>query len=448
MRKKVLSWLLLTALLIPMLAAVLPIAAAETTEDPYSNVRPITDLTADGTVSAGDVYSISTAAELLHFMNLANGVGRHTFAGATVILTADIDLNPGWTAGEEAPEQTWTPIACFSGTFDGQGHVLRGIRAGETQALAGSKSEATTGLFASISGSVTLKNFRLENSYFTSSRNASALVGLPAADADVTRRTVVFSGITVDAQVVSTSSYAGGFIAQVFGPFGADHTVTFEACRFSGSVSAAEHAGGFIGFYSQYAWFGSYFNRCASVGTVRISGTRNTGIFASGYIGECETPAYFTDCLSAVDFGERDKPYVTAGFIGHQTHFEASFVRCISLVKAQNPTQYYNASMIGKIDAKTGNSGSQKLYFEDCFTEENQWQENGGSRVSRAVGMYIGTNTATEWMIEVKYTVRTAGAENAVDTVYDQKGKQTHAVDKKYYLQKRTMLNAAFSLTM
>ena len=129
MRKKVLSWLLLTALLIPMLAAaVLPIAAAETTDDPYSNVRPITDLTADGTVSAGDVYSISTAAELLHFMNLANGAGRHTFAGATVILTADIDLNPGWEASSDAPVNVWTPIADFQGTFDGQGHVLRGIR--------------------------------------------------------------------------------------------------------------------------------------------------------------------------------------------------------------------------------------------------------------------------------------------------------------------------------
>ena len=451
MRKKVLSWLLLTALLIPMLgAAALPFAAAEATDDPYTNVKPITDLTADGTVSAGDVYSISTAAELLHFMNLANGTGKHTFSGATVILTADIDLNPGWTAGEEAPEQTWTPIACFSGTFDGQGHVLRGIRAGETQAPAGTNSEATTGLFASISGSVTLKNFRLENSYFTSSRNASALVGLPAADADVTRRTVVFSGITVDAQVVSTGSYAGGFIAQVFGPFGADHTVTFEACRFSGSVSAAEHAGGFVGLsyryltfrdcvsdgsvsggnciagfvakYPSYGWFGLTFDRCISYASLSLTGTRTTSTFAAGFVGENGASAiYFNDCLSAADFGTTDQPYVTAGFIGQQLDFSASFVRCINLSQAQNPTWYFNQAFIGKINAKTGNDDNRKLELVDCFALANRWKDSA-NRESRAVGMYIPSKTATEWILAVRYTAVSVSGSEPGESETSQKG--------------------------
>lgn len=457
MRKKVLSWLLLTALLIPMLcAAVLPAAAVEQPRAAYENVKPISSLTADGAVNAGDVFSISGAAELLHFSELANGTGKQSFAGATVVLTADIDLNPGWEASSDAPVNVWNPIPDFQGTFDGQGHTIYGIWAGEVQALANSNMEATTGFFASAKGSVTVKNVTFANSYFTASRNAAAVIGLPSAkDAS---RTLTFENVVVDAIIESAGAYCGGFVGQMFGPSGKDNTIWFNSCEFRGTLTAGERAGGFVGLTyryihfndcvfsgklnvgkivggfvgvgSQYATFGSYFDRCASVGTITLTGTRTTGTFAGGYIGECETPAYFTDCLSDIDFGETDKAYVTAGFIGHHKHFEASFVRCISLGKAQNPTQYYNASMIGKIDAKTGNSGTQKLCFEDCFTEENKWLENSSERVSRAVGMYIATNKATEWIIEVKYTKRTVGSENAADVLYDQKGKQIN--DWKY----------------
>lgn len=131
-----------------------------------------------------DLY-IGTAAELLGFSKListqlrANNensdldtvdASMKIFLGKTVHITADIDLNPGWTAGETAPLNKWLADSyhCFTGMIDGGGHTISGIY------LKGSINH--TGIFGNLKGGteakpVGVKNLAIVNSYITSANN-------------------------------------------------------------------------------------------------------------------------------------------------------------------------------------------------------------------------------------------------------------------------------------
>ena len=70
------------------------------------------------------IYEISTGAQLAWLAAQVNN--KNVFSGKTVMLTADIDLG----------EQEWTPIGVnfrrngksFQGTFDGNGHIVTGLK--------------------------------------------------------------------------------------------------------------------------------------------------------------------------------------------------------------------------------------------------------------------------------------------------------------------------------
>ena len=115
-------------------------------------------------------YYLYDAGDLLGFASL--GKGGNTFAGKTVMLMNNIDLNPGWSAevtiGDKvnfpsAPTNTWPNIASFAGTLDGNGYTLSGIYSSKSVS---SNKGAYGGLFNTFAGG-TIKNLRLSNSFMT-----------------------------------------------------------------------------------------------------------------------------------------------------------------------------------------------------------------------------------------------------------------------------------------
>ena len=104
-------------------------------------------LTGSGTES--DPYRISTAEGLKLFRDIVNGTGGQTQnPAAWAVLTANIDLK----------DEEWTPIGnessyngpgAYSGTFDGNGHTISGLKV--------SSDGKHIGLFGQISGA-TVKN--------------------------------------------------------------------------------------------------------------------------------------------------------------------------------------------------------------------------------------------------------------------------------------------------
>lgn len=142
-------------------------------------------------------YLIKNAGQLYWFAALVNGtldgVAKNTSANAK--LTADITINSGTFTnrpGEGAPYTgrnacEWTPIAAYSGIFDGCGHTIRGLyyKNGSTVAHLGTNDRYTykepnsdieyAGLFGHNEG--TIKNVGVISSYFLGYQNVGGIVG-------------------------------------------------------------------------------------------------------------------------------------------------------------------------------------------------------------------------------------------------------------------------------
>ena len=95
----------------------------------FSNSQAVA-LELEGIGTAEEPYQISTAAELLTFAKKATDDPN-----ICAVLTADISLEV----------ETWTPIASYSGTFDGNYHCISNL-----QCSGGSN----LGMFARLSGTV------------------------------------------------------------------------------------------------------------------------------------------------------------------------------------------------------------------------------------------------------------------------------------------------------
>lgn len=91
----------------------------------YCFATPWDGVTLTPVTPNGNVYTISEAAELAW---LANESKTNDFAGKTIELTADLDVNKGFNGSLQT---SWTPIGSytlpFQGTFDGKGHVVRNL---------------------------------------------------------------------------------------------------------------------------------------------------------------------------------------------------------------------------------------------------------------------------------------------------------------------------------
>ena len=125
---------------------------------------------------AGDTYTISSAEDLAAFMATAN-----TFAGKTVVLNADIEV---------PADAGLTAMADFAGTFDGQGHSIKGLKValfhklsgGEVKNLSviGSEIAATerAGILSNnMAGTVAITNCYIEGTLNSSNNNAGGFTG-------------------------------------------------------------------------------------------------------------------------------------------------------------------------------------------------------------------------------------------------------------------------------
>ena len=201
-------------------------------------------------------FTLTTPSQLIGLSVLAK---TEDFAGKTIKLGEDIDVNPDWTAGEEEPEYVWNPIGTsnkpFAGTFNGQGHTISGLYV---------KSSADyISLFGDVrNGAVT--NFSVRNSYFESS--GSLVSGAVAYTQNSTISDIYSNAIVV---TTNTSEFArgAGILSQ-----GDTGTVTVSNCWFDGTVTSG---GGFNG---------GIVGRASAV-TMNLSHCLNTGTVSSTFGG-------------------------------------------------------------------------------------------------------------------------------------------------------------------
>ena len=236
---------------------------------------------------------IGTAAELTAF---AAESQTRNFANWTVKLTADIDLNPGWTAGASAPAQTWTSIGSqampFAGTFDGQGKTISGVFL--------NTATARQGLFGETASTAVLRDFSLTNSYFTTNTvrlgsiagsfkgraeriHSDAFVTATGGTNGTGGMFGLFDGDAVVSEcwydgTINGQMHVGGLIGKVLNA----GTVTVEHSLFSGTVTGISQVGGLIGV-TQSASGGVTIYDSASLGTVTKTGSSTQNGILVGY---------------------------------------------------------------------------------------------------------------------------------------------------------------------
>ena len=285
---------------------------------------------------------ISNAAELKAF---AEAVNRgYTYAGETVVLSADIDLNG----------VKWTPIGglvsypsvTFAGTFDGNNHTISNLKTSDF-----TTNHATAGFFGSITG--TVKNLTLTNVNITSSHYAGGIVGYSSANGAVIENCHVNGGtITSKPEYTGTSETTNGY-------------------------DNGDKVGGIIG----YMVAGDKVENC-SVSNVTIKAYRDLGGIA-GYAAGTVTNNKVSDVTLIQDNtnGYKTDPITTyAEVIGREasaTATDNTFSNVTKTVKTFGALDFYKAATGGDVtlteDATL--SGVYKGYG-DNKTAVNQ---NGGT---------------------------------------------------------------------
>ena len=203
--------------------------------------------------------TISTLEELKAFRDEVNA--GNTFKGETIELANDIDLG-----GED-----WTPIGhyqggSFNGTFNGNGHTIKGLNIGNQSYSRG------TGFFGETFTAV-IKDLTIEGNINTNTDYVGGIVG--HGYATITNCNFIGS--------IRTSSYQVGGIAGSGG-------FTITNCTVDGNISGASWVGGIVGNCQD----GGAYTNCYVKGEI----SADFASYGVGAAGIAAIPLYTSQAIS------------------------------------------------------------------------------------------------------------------------------------------------------
>ena len=215
--------------------------------------------------AADGVYEIGNAGQLFWFSQQTAATGGEALNAR---LTKDITVPAG---------KVFTPIggsqggSVYTGTFDGQGHVIDGLRIASTQSFALSY----TGLVGKLGQGGVIRNVRLKNlstdyAYATSAWNVGAVCSE--------------NNGTIENCVVESASVVAGYTA---GGICGQNNGTIRLCRSAADVTASGNtAGGVCGQNN------GTIENCLNTGSI------SAGWAAGGICGQNASGATVSGCLS------------------------------------------------------------------------------------------------------------------------------------------------------
>ena len=222
-------------------------------------------------------FIITTAEELAGLAYLVNS--GNSFSGKTVYLANSIDLD----------HISWTPIGntktlAFSGTFDGQGHVIYNLN------IQGEKTDAGigSGFFGTIKDA-TVRSLGLEDaSVVVRGGRNGILCGILNSNSLI-ENCYTIGSISIIESCSGGGFGIGGFVGDMQGG-----SVTIRNCYSAGEVlSEISHSslfiGGFVGFVcGSHEQYGAtkYIENCYSANTVTASNTVKGGFIGELYHGD------------------------------------------------------------------------------------------------------------------------------------------------------------------
>ena len=235
----------------------------------------------------GDIKFITSAAKL---QQLAESVyDGNNFAGQTITLLADIDLN----------NVEWTSIGTednyFAGTFDGNGHTIKNLTIVETEAKEG---KAFIGFFG-YAKNATIKNITFENVYLNiACLDIDHSQGHIGAVAGSLEGTSTIEDVTVkgDIKVESTVTANGASRVAVVAGGNSYGNVTMKNVHVIANEGSYLKANNNVGALAGQLQGKSVFENCSS--NIDVTGTK---FFAGGIIGLAAGDQLFTNCRTTGD---------------------------------------------------------------------------------------------------------------------------------------------------
>lgn len=291
----------------------------------------------------GDVYQITSCAELKGFADLVNGEEP----GAKGILTKNITLNePGDYA------QKWTPMgasssAAFTGDFDGNGKTITGLYMdGE---------DAISGLFGYVGKTGSIHDLTIADasvkSMKTGSYNPKVYTALAAASNAGT-----ISNVTLKNSMISSGGYAGGIAALNEG------TITGCANE-SAPVTHNEKATS-----SYYALAGGIAGQnsgtiALSYNLARVTGGKENSGYIGGIAGKNESAGTIESCYNRGDIQ-------TGAYLGGITgYLSGTATNCYSTGSV--PTGTYAKALFGYCTSYSAKA-TACFYLTGCGPEDTK----------------------------------------------------------------------------
>ena len=230
-------------------------------------------------------FKIGTADQLAGLAKLVNEE-RLNFFGRTILLVSDIDLS-GYQSGSG-----WIPIgggilnaASFSGTFDGQGHVIRNLKITN-------HDWHTHGLFGRILDA-TIENIGLEGAIINvdTAYNSTRCIGGIVA---IAQRSIIRNCYNKGGAISGIAGTVGSYFGGIAGDFSSSSSnVTIENCYNTSNISCeatlASYVGGIVG--GNISGTSSTVSNSYNMGNVTVAGPSvhagGIGGSYSGLIRDC-----------------------------------------------------------------------------------------------------------------------------------------------------------------
>ena len=338
--------------------------------DPEGELVGMMTITPAEPTKEGDVYQISSAAELYWFANEVNNNGN---LNINAVLTKDITVNDNVLNANGEPNggefEPWTPIGkdrnyVYSGQFDGQGHTISGLYLNDI-------SDWYVGLFGASGGTIT--NVKVADSYFNAMKCVGGVCGINGG----TVSNCVNSGTVI------AYSNVGGVCGEniTYVSYGYQGTIT--GCYNTGTVKGTDSdasVGGVCGsnYTEGAAEKLSLITGCYNTGAV--SGT-NKGASVGGVCGYNRNST-ITGCYST---GAVSGTGNVGGVCGGNYAYDFEFTEQSTVNNCYYNTDTYSGSAVGNNTGTVGDvlgkttrefASGQVAYLLNGNSSSGIWKQN------------------------------------------------------------------------
>ena len=358
------------------------------------------DVYMDGLGTATYPYQISTAAQLKLFRDIVNGTDVQTpNSGACAVLMNDIVLNDGTfdangnytTTGliGTNPEE-WTPIgkytndgfnnAPYTGTFDGQGHTIKGLYV--------NLPDVAVGLFGCLEDAA-VRNLTVDG--YVQGRHIVGGIAGKARAYGAAPSTV--ENCRNNCHVVSEYGTGSGSFLYVGGIVGSAANTTIADCVNTGVVEAkgsnnySSVAAGIVGSLYENVTV----KNCYNTGEINVTGDKLRAGTAGGIAGsDFSEGSTISDCYNlgavTVSYTGSNSDYTAevGGIMGYISTSATTVSNCYSVGALTSTTGTGTSYIGGVVGSNAYNNTVENCYYLDSTATKAVG--NGGGIVDEATG--------------------------------------------------------------